>query len=738
MIQKLFQYGTKLHISRYNFRPYGQLRFQSNTKLVVDSNVSKRKIEKLLIANRGEIACRIIRTARILGIETVAVYSDADRNSMHVSMADEAYHIGPSPAIESYLVKEKLIDVAYRSGSNAIHPGYGFLSENFEFATMCSEQGIKFVGPSPDSIKSMGIKSLSKSIMINAGVPVIPGFHDDSIQGENDLLNQACQIGFPVMIKAVRGGGGKGMRISRSKEDFIQQLESAKREAMKSFGDQVVLLEKFVSRPRHIEVQIFGDQHGNCVHLFERDCSSQRRHQKVIEEAPAPHINSTTREELGMAAVRAAQAVKYEGAGTVEFIFDTNDKKFYFMEMNTRLQVEHPVTEMVTGLDLVEWQLRIASGEPLPKSQIDFINPNGHAFEARIYAEDAESNFMPCTGFIESLTLPTSVNSNDIRIETGVRKGDEVSVFYDPMIAKLAVWAPDRNSALMKLRQSLHEYRLTGLKTNIDYLIRLASHSKFESGDIYTDFIADYSDELKPMKCSDSRQRNRLCAIAALSLIRDEKNLDEKLKTKFSNDINSPFSRPDIQLLNSGLQLRMIQLRNTDDNTTINVQIGSTDSSQYQITIEDDMFDIKLNSYEDDQLDLNFPNEGFQRTYKVLTDNNARSSSIFTKQNGVFQFELVLPKSLESSGTDSSQSDGFFDGRSITSPMPAVVEKILVSVGDIVNNGDTVAILTAMKMENVIKATFEDESQTRKVEQVFCQQGDSVSKGAKLVQFEEQ
>lgn len=328
------------------FNPKRLIRkFSTNSELNIRENVPQKAIRKLLIANRGEIACRIIKTARKLGIETVSVFSDADRKALHVGLADQAFHIGPSPAIESYLVKEKLIEVAKRSNADAIHPGYGFLSENFEFATICDRENIKFVGPKPDSIKSMGIKSLSKSIMIDANVPVIPGFHNDNIQDDKKLLEEAKKIGFPVMIKAVRGGGGKGMRIALSESEFLSQLESARREAMKSFGDDVVLLEKFVRKPRHIEVQVFGDQHGNCVHLFERDCSSQRRHQKVIEEAPAPHISHQTRHEIGNAAVRAAKAVDYEGAGTVEFIYDTTEHKFYFMEMNTRFVIFFSMVE---------------------------------------------------------------------------------------------------------------------------------------------------------------------------------------------------------------------------------------------------------------------------------------------------------------------------------------------------------------------------------------------------------
>uniref|UniRef100_A0A452QY67 Methylcrotonyl-CoA carboxylase subunit 1 n=1 Tax=Ursus americanus TaxID=9643 RepID=A0A452QY67_URSAM len=414
-----------------------------------------RNIAKLLIANRGEIACRVIRTAKKMGIQSVAVYSEADRNSMHVDMADEAYSIGPAPSQQSYLSMEKIIQVAKISAAQAIHPGYGFLSENTEFAELCKQEGILFIGPPSSAIKDMGIKSTSKSIMAAAGVPVVEGYHGED-QSDQCLREQAGRIGYPVMIKAVRGGGGKGMRIVRSEEEFQEQLESARREAKKSFNDDAMLIEKFVDTPRHVEVQVFGDYHGNAVYLFERDCSVQRRHQKIIEEAPGPGIKPEIRKKLGEAAVRAAKAVNYVGAGTVEFIMDSKHN-FFFMEMNTRLQVEHPVTEMITGTDLVEWQLRIAAGEKIPLSQEE-ISLQGHAFEARIYAEDPDNNFMPGAGPLVHLSTPQADLCT--RIETGVRQGDEVSVHYDPMIAKLVVWAADRQAALTKLRYSLRQYNV--------------------------------------------------------------------------------------------------------------------------------------------------------------------------------------------------------------------------------------------------------------------------------------
>merc|ERR1719414_50234 len=456
---------------------------------------SVRPLTKVLIANRGEIACRVMKTAKKLGIQTVAVYSDADRHSMHVSMADEAVRIGPPPSQESYLLKEKILEVAKTTGAEAIHPGYGFLSENVEFAEQCQEHGVIFVGPPATAIRDMGIKSTSKIIMTEANVPVIGGYHGEN-QDVDFLREEAEKIGYPVMIKAVRGGGGKGMRICMTAEEFDAQLDSAKREAMKSFGDEVMLLEKFVVDPRHIEVQVFGDMHGNYVYLFERDCSVQRRHQKIIEEAPGPGLSWEVRRLLGEAAVRAAQAVNYVGAGTVEFVMD-KDFNFYFMEMNTRLQVEHPVTEMITGTDLVEWQLRAAAGEVLPVTQDD-MKLNGWSFEARIYAEDPNNSFMPGAGPLEYLATPAP--ADDVRIETGVRQSDQVSVHYDPMIAKLVVWGPDRLSALLKLRACLAEFNIAGLSTNVDFLMDLASHPEFVAGNVDTEFIPRHYDSLFPKK----------------------------------------------------------------------------------------------------------------------------------------------------------------------------------------------------------------------------------------------
>ena len=452
-------------------------------------------LESLLIANRGEIACRIIRTARAMGIRTVAVYSDADAKALHVREADEAVHIGPSPARESYLAGEKIIAAAKASGTQAIHPGYGFLSENADFAQAVIDAGLIWVGPRPDSIRAMGLKDAAKALMQAAGVPVTPGYLGED-QSPDRLRAEADAIGYPVLIKAVAGGGGKGMRRVEASADFADALASCKREAAASFGDDRVLIEKYILSPRHIEVQVFGDTHGNIVHLFERDCSLQRRHQKVIEEAPAPGMDETTRQSLCAAAVRAAQAVDYVGAGTIEFIADASEglsaERIWFMEMNTRLQVEHPVTEEITGVDLVEWQLRVASGEPLPKRQ-DELSIDGHAVEARLYAEDPAKGFLPSTGRLDQCHFP----EHHVRIETGVGQGSVISPFYDPMIAKIVTHADTRDNACALMAQKLEGTAVWPVKSNAGFLHKAVTHPAFAAGHVTTAFISDHAAALE-------------------------------------------------------------------------------------------------------------------------------------------------------------------------------------------------------------------------------------------------
>ncbi|BGP42671.1 hypothetical protein JCM10449v2_006683 [Rhodotorula kratochvilovae] len=472
---------------------------------LTDSKTRKPLFDKILVANRGEIACRVFRTARKLGIKTVAVYSDADRDAMHVKLADEAYHIGPAPSSESYLRMDKYVEICRKSGAQAIHPGYGFLSENTAFAKLLEDEGITFIGPPKEAIRAMGSKAESKDIMLAAGVPCVPGWHPSQVdpssapgshQSPDFLLARADEIGYPVLIKAVSGGGGKGMKIVDRREDFHGQLESAKREARKHFGDDEVLLERYVTRPRHVEVQIFSDSHGNHVSLFERDCSVQRRHQKIIEEAPAPGLPQELRERLYEEARKAAKAVGYRGAGTVEFILNAdNIEEFFFCEMNVRLQVEHPVTEAVTGVDLVEWQLEVAAGNPIPLSQKE-ITCTGHAFECRVYAENPRNGFLPDTGLLLHHRPPAS--SETVRMETGFESGDEISVHYDPLLAKLIVHGTDRTAALRALRKALNEYQVVGPATNLEFLGRLAANEAFVKAEVDTAFITRHYDSLFP------------------------------------------------------------------------------------------------------------------------------------------------------------------------------------------------------------------------------------------------
>uniref|UniRef100_A0A8C2RNU0 Methylcrotonoyl-CoA carboxylase subunit alpha, mitochondrial n=1 Tax=Capra hircus TaxID=9925 RepID=A0A8C2RNU0_CAPHI len=599
-----------------------------------------KNISKVLIANRGEIACRVIRTAKKMGVQSVAVYSEADRNSMHVDMADEAYLIGPAPSQQSYLSMEKIIQVAKISAAQAIHPGYGFLSENMEFAELCKQEGIIFVGPPSSAIRDMGIKSTSKSIMAAAGVPVVEGYHGED-QSDQCLKEHARTIGYPVMIKAVRGGGGKGMRIVRSEKEFQEQLESARREAKKSFNDDAMLIEKFVDTPRHVEVQVFGDHHGNVVYLFERDCSVQRRHQKIIEEAPGPGIKPEVRKKLGEAAVRAAKAVNYVGAGTVEFIMDSKHN-FYFMEMNTRLQVEHPVTEMITGTDLVEWQLRIAAGEKIPLSQEE-ITLRGHAFEARIYAEDPNNNFMPGAGPLVHLSTPRADLTT--RIETGVRQGDEVSMHYDPMIAKLVVWAADRQAALTKLKYSLRQYNIVGLHTNIDFLLSLSGHPEFEAGNVHTDFIPQHHKELLPDRKTTAKEF--LCQ-AALGLILKEKAVSDVFKIQ-TQDQYSPFAS------SNGRRLNICYSRN--------------------MTLRDGKNNVAV----------------------AVTYNRDGSYSM---QDGSIQIGIPVPRYLSSASSGETQGGA-------AAPMTGTIEKVFVKAGDRVKAGDPLVVMIAMKMEHTIKAPKE-------------------------------
>ncbi|KAJ0032794.1 hypothetical protein NQD34_002875 [Periophthalmus magnuspinnatus] len=670
------------------------------------------RIEKVLIANRGEIACRVMRTAKKMGVRSVAVYSDADRHSMHVAMADEAYHIGPAASQLSYLSMEKVLEVAKKSGSHAVHPGYGFLSENTEFAEACKDAGIIFIGPPSSAIRDMGIKSTSKHIMSAVGVPIIGGYHGDD-QSNERLQAEAAQIGYPVMIKAVRGGGGKGMRIARSEKDFLEQLESARREARKSFNDDVMLVEKFVEDPRHVEVQVFGDMHGNAVYLFERDCSVQRRHQKIIEEAPGPGISAEVRRRLGEAAVRAAKAVNYVGAGTVEFIMDAQHN-FYFMEMNTRLQVEHPVSEMITGTDLVEWQLRVAAGERLPLLQDDIIL-KGHSFEARIYAEDPNNDFLPGAGPLLHLSTPAADQST--RIETGVREGDEVSAHYDPMIAKLVVWGEDRAAALKKLRYCLRQYNIVGLNTNIDFLLSLSSHPEFEAGNVSTSFIPQHYADLFPAPRAPSGAT--LCQ-AALGLVLQEQSSTHRF-TQQSDDPFSPFGSSGVFRLNLELSRNMsLQL----GDKKVNVVVTYNKDGSYTMQIGGELFHVtgEVES-EGGASFLHCSVNGVKSRPKIVILNN--TVHLFSME-GSAEVALPVPKYL--AGVSGSGSQG-----GAVAPMTGTIEKVFVKAGDKVEAGDPLMVMIAMKMEHTIRAP-----KSGVIKRVFFSEGSQANRHAALVELEEE
>jgi len=689
--------------------PYKLLLPNDNMSHCARSMSNTSQISKVLIANRGEIACRVMKTAKLLGIQTVAVYSDADRNSMHVAMADQAVRIGPPASGQSYLRGDKILEVAKLTGAQAIHPGYGFLSENVEFAEQCQKEGVIFVGPPSSAIRDMGIKSTSKIIMEAAGVPVIHGYHGEE-QSVEKLKSEAAKIGYPVMIKAVRGGGGKGMRIAMTEADFEPQLDSAKREAMKAFGDEVMLLEKFVVDPRHIEVQVFGDMHGNYVYLFERDCSVQRRHQKIIEEAPGPGLSWEVRRQLGEAAVRAAQAVNYVGAGTVEFVMD-KDFNFYFMEMNTRLQVEHPVTEMITGVDLVEWQLNAAAGQVLPVKQED-INLRGWSFEARIYAEDPNNSFMPGAGPLDYLATPEA--GEDVRIETGVRQGDQVSVHYDPMIAKLVVWSQDRDSALRKLKACLAEYNIQGLSTNVNFLLDLASHPEFVAGNVDTEFIPRHYDSLFPEKTVSDIS---LCEAVVASVLSDS-----SIKPKLSLDPTSPFAHLTGARFNHNLQ-QIVSL--THEGKSMSARVTSMGGNQFSVKIGDKNYSVNAKLTQNPQrnfTELVTDIDGDISKQRVVV--NSDTVTLFTKE-GSKEFRKPLPRYKSAGVGGGSLGDA-------VAPMPGVIEKVVVEDGAEVQAGDPLIIMIAMKMEYVIKAP-----KAGTVKKVNSKLGDFVEKGKVLVSFVE-
>ena len=665
--------------------------------------------DKILIANRGEIACRVIRSARKLGIRTVAVYSDADRQALHVSMADEAVHIGGAASRESYLVAERIIDAAKKTGAQAIHPGYGFLSENAGFAKTCETHGIVFIGPPASAIEAMGSKSTAKQIMEKAGVPLVPGYHGDD-QSDELLKQHADDMGYPVLLKATAGGGGKGMRQVWSSHEFDEALAAARREARSSFDDERMLVEKYLTQPRHVEIQVFCDQHGNGVYLFERDCSVQRRHQKVIEEAPAPGINDTVRAAMGDAALRAAAAIKYEGAGTVEFLLDKDDS-FYFMEMNTRLQVEHPVTEMITGQDLVEWQLRVASGQTLPLTQAQ-LQIRGHALEARIYAEDPDNDFLPVTGTLSYLRAPEE--NEHVRVDTGVQQGDEVSAFYDPMIAKLVVWDEDRDRALSRLAQALRDYHISGMTTNIEFLYNLTASAPFRAADLDTGFIEKHRALIFPQ---GDQTRHSDMALGTLYFIL-KRQRDAAETAARHNDPYSPWHAT------SGWRSGLPRIEDYPlliNGAQVTVYAETTKSGHYRLRVgeSDATHAIQVSGSLDGEL-LHAEVDG-HRLQATVVEHDGRCT-LFT-QNAAIHFSTMAP--------DCGDSEGDGDNAGLSAPMTGTVVALPVAAGAQVKKGDPIVIMEAMKMEHTIRAPADGA-----VREFYFQPGDLVDGGSELVHFE--
>ncbi|TVO67855.1 acetyl/propionyl/methylcrotonyl-CoA carboxylase subunit alpha [Denitromonas ohlonensis] len=661
--------------------------------------------DKILIANRGEIACRVIKTARRMGIKTVAVYSEADANARHVRMADEAVLIGPAAVKESYLVIDKIIGAAKQTGAQAIHPGYGFLSENEDFCHACDEAGIVFIGPPVAAIHAMGSKSEAKKIMGAAGVPLTPGYHGDD-QDPDLLKREADGIGYPVLIKAAAGGGGKGMRLVEKSEDFLDLLGSCKREAISSFGDEHVLIEKYLTRPRHIEIQVFGDTQGNCVYLFERDCSVQRRHQKVLEEAPAPGMTPERRAAMGKAAVDAAKAVGYVGAGTVEFIAN-QDGTFYFMEMNTRLQVEHPVTEMITGLDLVEWQLRVASGEPLPLAQ-EQLQIRGHALEARIYAEDPDKGFLPSTGKLLHLSPPAE--NLHVRVDTGVEEGDEISPHYDPMIAKLIVWDQNRDRALARMLQALAEYRVAGVSNNISFLSRLTACPAFSGADLDTGLIEREKAYLFPEAKATPIE---VWQVAALAELLREANRGAA-KARRDEDPLSPWHARDGWRLNASAKRDLI-FRHGEEQQTVNVAYRA---DGYTLTVNGQS--VEARGELNDRGLLRVELDGMRMDATVVAANEKRH--VFS-HGRAWQLSNVDP--LHYSGEGGGAEGG------LLAPMPGKVISLIAAEGAAVEKGAPLLILEAMKMEHTINAPA-----AGTVKAFRFMVGDQVGDGDELVEFE--
>lgn len=632
-------------------------------------------LKSVVIANRGEIACRVIRTAKALGMRTIAVYSDADVNALHVRQADEAWCLGPAAAAESYLRADKILAIAQQAKADCIHPGYGFLSENASFVAACQALGLVFIGPDVPAIEQMGSKSAAKTIMTDAGIPLVPGYHGADQRA--DLLHQeGNKMGYPLLIKAVAGGGGKGMRVVETSSDFINQLAGARREGLASFGNDDVLIEKYLAAPRHVEVQVFCDRHGNGVYLGDRDCSAQRRHQKVIEEAPAPNLSEALRLQMGTTALQAAQAIDYVGAGTVEFLLDP-DGRYYFMEMNTRLQVEHPVTEMVTGIDLVAWQFKVAAGQPLPLLQHQ-IKHQGHALEARIYAEDPRQGFQPSTGTINYLRQP--LTTNNVRIDTGVLQGDAISPFYDPMIAKLIVWAEDRPQALAKLDLALQQYHLQGIATNIDFLRRLVCLKDFAQANLHTGIIEQHQSLLLAPSLQDQSQ---LLAMAALVFA-------QKPRQRFAHLTAMRLNQP------QQLQFDVCYL-----------------GHQHSVVVHE----RGINQVTQDQVMMQTPAGQITANYHLKDD----CLTLFT-QHGKAELRLSTP------GLDDYSAHNTAQTGTVCAPINGTLIACMVTEGQMVATGDPLVVVEAMKMEHTITAPH-----AGIVERIDFQVGDLVNADVQLL-----
>ncbi|WGI26966.1 acetyl/propionyl/methylcrotonyl-CoA carboxylase subunit alpha [Halomonas alkaliantarctica] len=667
--------------------------------------------DTLLVANRGEIACRVMRTARRMGLKTVAVYSDADASARHVREADEAVRLGPAAARESYLNIDAVIEAAKRTGTGAIHPGYGFLSENGTFVRALEEAGITFVGPPASAIAAMGDKSAAKARMANAGVPLVPGYHGDD-QDDVLLRSEADKIGYPVMLKASAGGGGKGMRVVESGDGFQAALDGCRRESKAAFGDDRMLIEKYLVQPRHVEVQVFCDRHGNGVYLFERDCSVQRRHQKVIEEAPAPGMTSELRSAMGDAAIRAAQEIGYVGAGTVEFLLDL-DGSFYFMEMNTRLQVEHPVTEMITGQDLVEWQLRVAMGEPLPCTQDD-LTITGHSFEARIYAEDPDQDFLPATGLLTRFALDlegAGLSGDQVRLDSGVESGDTVSMHYDPMLAKLIVHGADRDAALATLNRALAALDVQGVVTNRAFLMRLATHPGFKNVELDTRFIERNEATLFAPR-THSMEAYASAALIGLHQLAQECESD------------SPWDRHDGFRLNAPHTIRIAlcdpasaQAPDSDEAVVIVEGKRSAGESLWNLTIGDETLTASLQPLTGDAVAVTL--NGHRRRLQARRDGHVVVMADPSGETRLFwrRIDAIDHGHHEAEST-------------LTAPMNGTVVALLVEPGAVVEKGMPLMVMEAMKMEHTMNAPADGS-----VETFHFQAGDTVSQGAILLDF---